>query len=599
MTITKHFILAGVLSAAALFAGAQVSAQENAQQAEPAVDQRKAKIQAGAWFLAPWNSEAAPANFFRANKGQWFDGPPNNKKPLDRQYIDPATGLPQSLPHGSIVYSPYMWNVAGFDGTWVLEAIGDVRISAGLARNQRRISKNRVEFVNDPSFRPVLLIEIHQIGKGGLRDIRLYRKEDEARLDAGKYWSSAFVGEASKYDIIRTMDLQSTNGMFLNEASDVAPVNYAFWASGAGRKGAKGSLPLEALFALGVEADTEIWFQTPIHLGFPYDWDDPRIAESGGSDNVEALRFTVKSGVVAETGKSVFQTVIDSNEWDKYADNVVAALEASNYPETRMLYIGLGNEIWNWGGWGFRVQTHYADGVGEAYVKKNGDHNRAGYGVLSARLMLAFDAAFARAGRDQARIHVIEGQAANDYTTVKALQFARDYIQKEGLKWSDYAPRMGVSVASYWGGPWQKQMSFDAWKAAIAQDPAAAAKARADFLIDGPANSQGTKSWVVQQFARHKAQAAAFGVKLIGAYEGGSHDTKPPQIPDSFYNAYMWGPEGARVNQAVNDALVAAFPGIILSNYVLAGPVGGQPWHDGMMGEDTPMQRSWVKYQRK
>ena len=44
----------------------------------------------------------------------------------------------------------------------------------------------------------------------------------------------------------------------------------------------------------------------------------------------------------------------------------------AGYPETRLLYISLGNEVWNFGGWGFRIQTHYADGIGEGYIGKKG-----------------------------------------------------------------------------------------------------------------------------------------------------------------------------------------------------------------------------------
>ncbi len=585
MAVLKYITVAGLLFVSAFFAGSHALAWQDQAQTEGA-DQRAAKIQGGPWFLSPWNIESAPANFMHANTMLWWEGPPNNKKRLDAQYISSETGLPHSLPRGTFATTAYYWNVAGFDGTWVLEAIGDARVSPGLARNQRRISKKRVEFVNDPSFRPVLYIQIDSIGKGGLQGIRLYRKEDEARLKAGKHWSSAFVAEAAKYDVIRTMDLQNTNGAFVNEAADIPPVTYAFWGNKGG--GPKVSLPLEALFALGVEADTEIWFQAPIHLGFPYNLGDPAI--TGGADGVDSVR---------KVAGAHYEAIIASPEWDKYADDVVAALEASGYPETRTLYIGLGNEIWNFAGWGFRLQTHYADGIGAAYIGKPGDHNRVGYGVLSARLMLAFDAAFARAGRDQARIHVIEGQAANDYATRRTLELAQRYIVKQGHNWNDYAPRMGVSIASYWGGYWDKQMSLPQWKDAIAADPVAAAKARADFIIDGPAHIVGTKGWVVRQFARHKVQAEVFGVSVIGAYEGGSHDIKPAQIPGGFYNAYLWGPEGARVNEAVNDALVAAYPGIILSNYALAGRVGGQPWHDGPIGGDTEMQRSWVKYQRR
>lgn len=603
MTISKYLILAGVLSAAALFAGPPAlalrgaDADQSEAPSESAVDQRNAKIQVGPWFLWSSNMEAGPANFFHATNRKWHEGPPNNKKPLDPQYINVETGLPHSLPSGAIATTAYFWNVAGFEGTWILEAIGDARISAGLARKQRRISKNRVEITNDTSFQPVLYVQLDHIGKGGLEDIRLYRKEDEARLDAGKHWSSRFVREVSRYDVVRTMDLQKTNGMFINKASDLPPVNYAYWGAGAGRAGNKGSLPLEALFALGVEADNEIWFQAPIHLGFPYEMADPEVSVlgAGGADNVDTLQRAVRK---------LYKQVLASDEWDKYADNIVAALEAAGYPESRMLYIGLGNEIWNFGGWGFRVQTHYADGIGEGFIQdagleKRSMNNRIGYGLLTARLMMAMDAAFARAGRNQARTHVIESQAGNDWGTRMALEFAKGHIEKAGLRWSDYAPRMGVSIASYWGGRWPTQMSIEDWHVAIEADPAAAAKARADYIINGPVDVVGTQPWVLRQFKRHKNQAANFGVELIGAYEGGSHDVKPARIPGKFYNSYLWGPEGARVNQSVNDALVAAFPGIILSNYVLAGPVGGQPWHDGPIGANTEMQRSWEKYLRK
>ena len=583
MHLFKSLNIIAALCLAQLFALPLAVAQE------PGVedDGRSAKIQVGAWFLSPWNPEAAPANFVKANRKSWWVGPHNNKEPLDARYIDPETGLPHSLPRGSFVTSEYFWNQTGFDGAWVLEAIGDARISAGLVRNQKRISKNRVEFVIAKGAKPVMYIQIDRIGAGGLQDIRLYRKEDEARLDAGHHWSSRFIAAASKYDVIRTMDLQTTNAVFINEASDVHPINAAFWATRGGAAGEKASVPLEALFSLGVEADTEIWFQAPIHLGFPYDWGDPAI--SGGANPVDSMR---------QVAKAHYEEILASPEWDSYADAVVSALEAAQYPETRMLYIGLGNEIWNFGGFGFRRQTHYADGIGAAIYGEAGDHNRVAYGALTARLMLALDAAFERAGRDQLRIHVIESQAANEYGTWKALEFARRRITQEGRDWGDFAPRMGVAIASYWGGDWSDQMPFPEWQRAIAADPVAAARQRADFLIDGPANIVATRPWILRQFERHNAQAARFGLKVIGAYEGGSHDSRPREIPEGFFNDYLWGPEGARVNEAVNDALLEAYPDIMLSNYALGGRVGWQPWHDGPIGGNTHMQQSWAKYLR-
>ena len=552
--------------------------------------ERAVQIQGGPWFLAKWNIEAAPANYFRAHDGGWFQGNPNKKVDLDESFVDPDTGYPHSLPRGSFVASKYYFGNPGFGGTWVLEAEGDAEIDAGLIRNKYRVSAKRVEFDIDNNSKQSMFVRINRIGEGGLKSIRLFRKEDEARLNAGNHWSSRFIAEASKYDVIRTMDLQNTNTTFINTASDIAPTDFAVWGSSNGRKGKKSSLPLEPLFALGVEANNSIWFQAPIHLGFPYDWDDPGIINAPvNKKSIGKMRFLARKH---------YEEIIESDEWDKYADAVVSALEAVEYPEDRMIYISLGNEIWNYGSWGFARQSRYADGIGSGYVNKEDGQNRVAYGVLSARLMMAFDGAFERAGRNQKRIHVVESQAANPWGSRKALEFAKSYIEKKGGQWSNYSPRLGVSVASYWGSRWTRQMPMEDWQALIASDPEEAKRIRADFILNGPANTVGTLPWILQKFKGHQKAARSFGVELIGAYEGGSHDSRPKEVSRRFYRSYLWGPVGAQLNESVNDAILEEFPGFILSNYALGGASGGGAWNDGAFDEDNAMKRSWAKYQR-
>ena len=554
------------------------------------VNQRDVQIQGGPWFLAKWNIESAPANYFRAHESGWFQGNPNKKVNLDKSFIDPATGYPHSLPRGSFVASRYYFGNPGFGGRWVLEADGDVEIDIGLSRSKYRVSNKRVEFDVDNNAKRSVFIRVNRIGEGGVKDIRLFRKEDETRLKEGKFWSSRFVAEASKYDVIRTMDLQNTNAVFINKASDIAPTEFSVWGATNGKKGARASLPLEPLFALGVEADTAIWFQTPIHLGFPYDWDDPGLLSAPvDKKSIGKMRYRAREH---------YQEIIDSDEWDKYADAVVAALSAAGYPEDRMLYISLGNEIWNYGGWGFARQTRYADGIGSGYAGKEDGQNRVAYGVLTARVMMAFDAAFERAGRNQKRMHVVESQAANSWGSRKALENAKGYIEKNGRQWTDYAPRMGVSVASYWGSRWTKQMPIADWQALIAEDPEAAKQVRADFILNGPASVTGTLPWILRKFGEHQKAARSFGVELIGAYEGGSHDSRPKEVSKGFYRSYLWGPVGAQVNETINDTILEEYPGFILSNYALGGASGGGAWNDGAFDEDNEMKRSWAKYQR-
>lgn len=543
------------------------------------------KSQVGPWFLARWSQEMAPLNYFKTAIPSWRV---NDARGVE---IDPvffgSNGFPTSMPSGvSKISTAFFFDIPdAAEGDYIAEIIGDATISVGGVASAR-INPKRLEF-SMPATNKSMFLTIDSIGQGGISDMRIFFKQDEQALLAGKLWSPRFVNEVGKYDIIRTMDLQNTNGIFVTKASDIAPMNYAFWGSTGKPFGLKQSLPLQAVFALGVEADTEIWFQTPIALGFPWAWKDPSVPNNSDI------------GVMKTTAEQNSAAILASPEWDNYANDVVAGMEAAGYPETRKVYISVSNEVWNYGSFDWKRHTEYAAGIGKAAVGSGDYRFRQGYGILVANMAMAMDAAFKRAGRNQVVEYVFEGQAGSTggYTT-ETLKYAKRHIESRGEVWADYSANMGYSIASYWGGEksWAAQQPFTQWATEIAADPVAAAKKRADWLITQPGNF--TLRWVMNRFNLHTSAAANYGVKMTGAYEGGSHDIRHKQIPGNFYKSYLWGPEGARVNQAVNDALIAAYPGIVITNYGTIGAVGGQPWHEGPYGATNEYALSWDKYKR-
>ncbi len=570
-----------------------------------AVGDGQTKLQIGPWSPAAFNIEEPFINIIHASTVSWEGGGKNTRELYEEGFIDPNTGLPVRLPNGATLTSGVYFTAYDktyYDGDWVLEWDGDADIGMLFINNryQRRISKNRLEFTRNAvdGLTPAhAAIQVRRL-KGPLKSLRLYRKENETALKSGKIYSPRFIDTVSRGDIIRTMDLQEANRVFIRRIEDVATMDEFFWNNTLQQPKAfdfpHRSMPIEALFALAAEADTALWFHAPLELGAHLSFFDPSIRGGGVEEHAS------KYSTLAEENVSA---ILDSPEWDRYADQVVAALVKTGYPPDRTLYTTVSNEVWNFA-LRYHFTTRYAWGFGKGYAAASGRSNwsyREGYGVLLARWAEALDAALVRAGRTQPVIYVVEGQAANPDTTTRALKGMKAYVEDRERVWADFAPRLGVSVASYWGSrqSWKAVMGEDEWPAAIASDPVGAAKRLADFYIGGPDHVIATKSWVLKKFSNHAFQAEQYGVKLIGAYEGGSHDERPRYINGDFYRNYLWGPEGARVNTAVNDALAEAYPGIILSNYATVGPPGGQPWFDGFYDENNDMQRSWAKYERR
>ena len=594
-------------------AGETVAGAATVETAEPAAPQAASQpaarpepkpplTQVGPWYAATFNVEEPYINILHASQLYWSGNGMQTPELIAAGVIDKSTGLPVRLPEGKWlttgVYFTGLSDISRalhWDGEWVLEWEGDADLWIEFlpSEMQWRSGKNRIEFTRDFKRGKTPYHSAIQIRKmrGPLTALRLFRKENEAALKAGKIYNPVFAAAVSRYDILRTMDLQGTNSSVIRSLADVPGMNAVHWANTAW-KAAPGfippfqSMPLEAVFRAGVETDTAVWFHVPITIGAPRPFHELKPDDDDNIQWAGAYR-----GMARENAASI----IESQEWDHYADAVVAALIDSGYPQDRPLYVTLANEVWNFSGQYF-MTTQYAWGIGEGLALNQHEPLRVGYGALSARWKLAFDAALEKAGRTQPVVYVIEGQAFFPKRTLFALSGAKDWLASKGEDWSKHAPGFGVSVATYWAATWEAFLAPEQWPAAISDDPDGTAKRFADFILTHPAQF-GLRS-VLTKLAENQREAAAFGVPLIGAYEGGSHLEKPKYVDQDWYTDFHWGVEGGRVNRVANQAIADAFPGFILSNYGLVGAVGGQPWFEGLYGSDNPHMRSWEPFLR-
>lgn len=558
------------------------------------------RYQVGPWYPATFNIEEPYINIIKASSTRWSSKNFDMDAVLDGGHIGEKTGLPVSLPNGETLTSDVYFTeprrsglMVHWDGDWVLDwqtADGECSASVGLLyfpeKNITRRSKCRIEFTRDAAGEVTIYhtaIQVREL-KSPLTSLRMYRAENEAALEQGKIYNPAFVDAVRGYDVIRTMDLQEATRASIGSVDQLATMEAAQWGNIAWQSphNIKHSFlgpPLEAVFAMGVETGASVWAHAPITLGNPVDMFAPEIYDENAGQWLKNIDAAVKPKAEA---------IVASNEWEAYADAFVAALEKSGYPEDRMLYVTLANEVWNFAGQ-YLHTTRYANDIG---IGLDGGEwrYRYGYGVLMGRFKLALDGALEAAGRDQKLIYVVEGQAANQGTTIQALEAMKAYLESRGETWSDHAGDIGVSVASYWG-------AVPAHLKRDGVDPNDL-EALEDWFINGPANSISTLRWNLKQWRDHARQAEKFGVPLIGAYEGGSHFERPEEMSREAYSAFVWGEPGGRINTAVNEVLAEAFPGVVLSNYVLAGPTGGQPWFEGPLGAENPYNESWERRNR-
>lgn len=522
-------------------------------------------------------------------------------------YLDPETFYPVAIPPGyPSLYGPgFLAKSRDADavkarsaGKWVVDWKGSAEIgiyNLGSAY-WKRVGPNRIEIDVPTSGVDKAFIEVKSIGAGGFSDLRIYRAEDEAALDAGALLSPRFRAHAHGYKILRALDFTAVEINWQRAVDQFAALDGLGWKPmdfDKDKAGPRG-FPPEPLFQMAMEADAALWLNLPGLIGAGPEFDADAVFK--GTD-LEA------------TAKAKAKEIIASDEWDRFAGRVADALIASGYPEDRRFYLELDNEAWN-NAHPFWRTTFYFKGIGNAVSPSGKAGERFGYGYATARMAVAFDKALADRGRAQAWVPVLAGQNANPRTTLGALKGYSAYFEDRGVDPAPWMKIAGVSTASYYfnglsgsKGPLTAapgETLQQTWLRLATDDPDGLAKTVADFLIDSPASVQGSLAWVAENRAKHQAAAEAAGATFIGDYEGHDHDgamdalrTTPAYV--NFVERYRYGPQGARVTKAWIERLRAQNPGAVIANFVSICDGDVQPdatdtvaeaaWCDGWYGE--------------
>lgn len=567
-------------------------------------------VQLGTWHPNVWSGELAFADAAKhvaredvTFRSAAFDVP-------DFETIWPRFGWDEALARGLVSQGGALlglpaegqyfvgWSAAPAEPTplaepetWVLSWDGDAtaRVEpAGLPAGARvETTGPRRREITIPAGAPAgFRIEIFGLS-APVSNVRAWRKADDARVAAGGRFRPSFVEAVRRYGVVRTMDWTKVNGSYLTRVDRLPGPDAPFWGDG---------VPLEAQAQLGVEAGVVLWTNAPAYLGA-----SDGLIKALKAEPDQRRRVSLIAGEAA--------AIVASDEWDRWARRLVAALDAAGYPADRPVIAELSNEVWNWGA-AFSAQSELGWGITEwlAIAGFDGQPMRPGYGYLSMRLAAAMDAAVkASANPDRKWSLALGTHTAWAPQTKWALQGADLYFRDnegEHLK-----PRIGLATTTYWTGALTIEPGAgnlygatdqqDYWrrlKADIAADPAGLMERLADWLIrsqEAPYNVRGQ----IRLNGGHAALIEAWGGFFLGNYEGGSHDAYYGGDPEiaAFATAFNRSAARARVTRAMAAAWFAAFPNAILANYVGQGAMHPQsPWSDAGPGEDTPEEAAWA-----
>lgn len=602
------------LSGLAFFCVAATTCAEDAPSAPPARDYQ---LQLGLYFTAIWNDEQPFLNLVKSMNGDWsaFDskGPVVDTPGLrSGGYLDDKTGLPKRLPDGAVQFvgSRFLLDLddhPGFvAGHYALEWDGEANgyIQGQPRELQSRSGENSLRFFVPYDGKTFRQLRFSMIRGDGVKAVRIFREEYRDLIEAGEIWNPVFLDYAKRYDIIRTMDMQATNASPVRRFADVARPEDAFYSNrfeaewpAAARYGA----PFEVLFDLANKSGAKLWLNIPPMIGAPLHPAHPSLRQDDHEDRVDGDKIRAMARIHG-------REIVASGEWEIFAKEFVDRLVAAGYPPDKPLYIELGNEIWNFGA-PFYVHTHYAWGVGQAFNSRWG--MRQGYGVLSARWASALESELAARGLDYNIVYVLASQTAWPERTSQAIEGYKRQLENAGDLSGRILSRTGVALTTYshcskaFGESAFGKLSDDelraAWEQAIYADREGLKKRLRDYCVNGPASEGATRAWIVKNWRAHQQLAEKEGIKLLGAYEGGSHDYPKKLLRESekfraWWKEYHWGPYGADVVRQVNRAVAEAFPGIILSNYASMGEIGDAPWFDGHYAEETAMLRMWDEF---
>lgn len=601
-----------------ILAAAAASAASAALAGDAAETTRHYQLQLGIGFAAPYNLEEPFLNAAKARPAGWsFELGPRQRiggpEAVKAGYLDPKTYLPTpkaaAAKFGEIAvfYAGAEQFPSYYADDYVLDWKGEAQGAMQRWDNASIVSRGRnsVSFSLKPSQVKGGAIRFSGFGEG-FSDIRLYRKKYAPLLERGEIWNPEFIKYVRRYDIARTMDLQYSNNFQVRRFDQIAKMSDP-WGQRAAITWPEPpffSIPYEVLFNLGVKADVAIWLTVPPQIGSPISAADPSLRQDKKPSKVDSSKL--RAVIAAKASE-----ILASPEWDIFAKAFVDRYVASGYPQSRPLYIEVGNEIWNFAN-GFWISSHYAEAIAEGAAEKK--NVGQGYGVLVARYAMALEKEFAARKINPNVVYVIASHTANPWRTQQALEGFAGYLKKNGVDPKLLLPRTAVAVTNYYAhadamseamfGSKNPSVYAPLWIAEIEKDPEGFARRVSAMLTDGPKTVKATGPWIIARFREHQALAERAGSRFLGGYEGGSHFTTPKELATSktfrdWWMAYHWSAQGADVCRRINNDLIEAFPGIVISNYKSIGALSPDaPWNDGHYAKPTPMMKMWDEFAR-
>ena len=196
-----------------------------------------------------------------------FDGGFNETENVDPSYFD-AQGWPVRMPDGDLAGDIWFTRVSFSEelpaGRYVLRWEGDGEL--GVAGEVVERDGNRIVFEvrdgalgDDPrNAIQVYLDATDTEGDGDyVRNVQVFREEDEALVDAGEIWRPTYLDQIGQFRVVRAMDLTGTNGSEVTEwEATEERLDQAFWTEKA---------PVAAAVDLANEVNADLWLNIP-HL---------------------------------------------------------------------------------------------------------------------------------------------------------------------------------------------------------------------------------------------------------------------------------------------------------------------------------------------
>jgi hypothetical protein len=537
--------------------------------------------------------------------------------------INPETLLPTTLVGPSVTFFDAIlglehyaadWYPDDFAGRWFVTWDGQATLSLpgmvgqGITVNQ--VNANRLEILRNPGQRGNGLLFVNSITPGsGFGNVKVFREADEAMLNVGHGCRSRLVNDYKRYKVLRFMDWLDANTTGLRTVDQLKTVNCAYRGN-MPRKLSRHTnykcwgYPTAELFDLVNACDSAMWYNVSPWVG----------ADVGLCDIFDANEAYTANRYLAyqNYGQANAAAIIASNEWRRYADHLVANMQAKNYPLGRMFVLELSNEPWNTV---FDEITGYYRGVANAVVGL-GEAAVDGNAYMAANLAKHFQDALNAAGRSTQRWRIaINTQHDGPSLTTRAWTAFRKYFTDRGMDAAPWAAKGAISTALYVAGIYDRgyglQQTADPaqwlvnFKARIQANPTLLRQQARDFHLNGPNNRSGAPAQLLAYIDLHIAAGAALGVTDYFIYEEECHDLPYGQqwaggdpVLTDWHNQWCISSELAAVMSQFMASVATNHPNVWQSNFVGRGPgtqwhpsatrLFNMPWHDDYHGQDGP-----------